>query len=237
MSIAVQWLGPLRVLNVLQTRAQHTDWTPNDLRWISYCVRDTSIVAEFLSRTQAPSVQVVQALAHELNPDSVPNQYGDDPWFTTLQNLKEMHGSIPMGLAAYGFARALGWSSRSVAELLQMTFEQLHSAVSDSRLNDEAWKLIEQRLSWVPEDMRGNRGKRLIKIVAEVFVARRLWPFAFAWMASNTDLYIALLEEAADRWGGKRFLRSVEKSLENADAATEARRELIHRFLRQDRLL
>lgn len=237
MSIAVQWLGPLRVLNVLQTRAQHTDWTPNDLRWISYCVRDTSIVAEFLSRTQAPSVQIVQALAHELNPDSVPNQYGDDPWFTTLQNLKEMHGSIPMGLAAYGFARALGWSSRSVAELLQMTFEQLHSAVSDSRLNDEAWKLIEQRLPWVPEDMRGNRGKRLIKIVAEVFVARRLWPFAFAWMASNTDLYIALLEEAADRWGGKRFLKSVEKSLENADAATEARRELIRRFLRQDRLL
>lgn len=236
MIVAVQWLGPLRVLGALQVRSQRTEWAPSELRWIAYCVRDTSVVAEFLSQVQAPSLPVVQALASQVDPDTVPNQYGDDPWFTTLLKLREAHGSLPLGLAAYGFARALGWSSRSVAELLQLTFEQLHSAVSNSTLDDEAWQLIERRLPWVPEDRRWNRGERLRKIVAEVFVGRRLSPHAFAWMANNTDLYIALMEEAADRWSGKRFLKSVEESLENVqDAATHARRELIHWFLRRGR--
>lgn len=236
MSIAVQWLGPLRVLSALQARSQRKEWTPSELRWIPYCVRDISVVAEFLSRTQTPSLQVVQALASELDPDTVPNQYGDDPWFTTLLKLQDTHGSLPLGLAAYGFARALGWSSRSVAELLQLTFEQLHDAVSDSRLDDRAWQVIERRLPWVPVDKRWNRGERLRKIVVEVFVGRRLWPLAFARMADNNDLYISLMEEASDRWGGKRFLKSVEESLENAqDVATKARRELIHWFLRRGR--
>ncbi len=98
MSIAVQWLGPLRVLSVLQDRSQRTDWSPNELRWISHCVSDVSIVAEYLSRTQTPSVHILQALASELDPDIVPNQFGDDPWFTILRKLKEIHGSIPLGL-------------------------------------------------------------------------------------------------------------------------------------------
>lgn len=236
MSVAVQWLGPLRVLGALQARSQSTEWTPRELRWVSYCIADTPVVAEFLSRVQAPSLQVVQAIASEMGPDTVPNQYGDDPWFTTLRKLREAHGTLPLGLAAYGFARALGWSSRSVAELLQMTFEQLHGAVSNSMLDDGAWQLIERRLPWVAENSRWNRGERLRKIVAEVFVGRRLLPRAFAWMADNTELYIALMEEAADRWGGKRFLKNVEESLENGqDSATQARRELIHRFLRRGR--
>lgn len=236
MSVAVQWLGPLRVLGALQTRSQSTEWSPSELRWVAYCIKDASVVAEFLSRLQVPSLQVVQALASQLNPDTVPNQYGDDPWFTTLLRLREAHGALPLGLAAYGFARALGWNSRSVAELLQLTFEQLHGAVTNSMLDDEAWQLIERRLPWVSEDRRWKRGERLRKIVADVFVGRRLWPRAFAWMADNTDLYIALMEEAADRWGGKRFLKSVEESLVNAqDPATQARRELIHWFLHRGR--
>lgn len=236
MSVAVQWLGPLRVLDALQARSHRTDWTSSELRWVPYCVRDSSVIAEFLSRVQAPSLQLVQALAGQLDPDTVPNQYGDDPWFTTLLKLRETHGPLPLGLAAYGFARALGWSSRSVAELLQMTFEQLHGAVTNSALEDGAWQLIERRLPWVPEERRWNRGERLRKIVVEVFVSRRLWPRTFARMADNTEVYIALMEETADRWGGKRFLKSVEESLEDAqDTATQARRELIHWFLRRGR--
>lgn len=237
MGIAVQWLGPMRVLVALDMRSQRTEWSPSELRWVAHCVKYPSVVAEFLSRMQTPSLQIVQMLADQLDPDAVPNDSGDDPWLTSLRKLREVHGSLPLGLAAYGFARALGWSSRSVAELLQITFEQLHSAVSKSMLDDGAWQLIEGRLPWVPEDQRWNHGERLRKIVAEVFMTRRLWPRPFAWMATNNDLYVALMEEAAGRWGGKRFLRSVEDSLENEhDAATQARRELIHRFLRRDRL-
>jgi hypothetical protein len=236
MSAAVQWLGPLRVLNVLQARSQRTELAPSVLRWVAYCVKDIYVVADFLRQENAPSLQVVQALANQLDPDTVPNHDGDDPWFTTLLKLREELGSLPLDLAAYGFARALGWSSRSVAELLQMTFEQLHGAVSNVMLEDKAWQLIERRLPWVPEDRRWNRGERLRKIVAEVFVGRRLLPVVFAWMAHNNDLYITLMQEAIERWGGKRFLKSVEAALENAqDESAQSRRELIHGFLRRGR--
>ena len=52
-------------------------------------------------------------------------------------------------------------------------------------------------------------------------------------MASDNNVFIALMEEMVDRWGGKRFLRAVEESLEDeTNASWLARRELIQRFLK-----
>jgi hypothetical protein len=114
-----------------------------------------------------------------------------------------------------------------------MTFEQLHAAVTTSTLDDSSWQLIERRLPWVPEDKRWNRGARLRSVVVAVFMDRRLWARSFAWIAKNDDVFTSLMEEAADRWGGRRFLRHVEGSLEDEhDPASQARRELIHSFLR-----
>jgi hypothetical protein len=233
MRAAVQLLGSMRVLDALQSRSRAKDWEPSEMRWLQHCVRDTSVIAEFLSRTQMPSVELLSALTGLLEPDAVPNEYGDDPWYTALLKVKGQTSTLPNGLAAYGFARALGWSSRNVAELLQMTFEQLHAAVANSTLEEAEWQLIEMRLPWVTEDKRWNRGARLRSAVVGVFMDRRLWAHSFAWIATNNDVFIALMQEAADRWGGRRFLKSVEVSLENEhDAATHARRELIHSFVR-----
>lgn len=236
MGATVQWLGSLRVLDALQQRSRRPNWMASELRWVSLCIRDTSAIADFLSRVQEPSLLVVQELANQLDPDAVPNQHGDDPWFTALLRLREAHDTLPPSLVAYGFARALSRKSRSVAELMQLTFEPLHAVAASSMLDDGAWQLIEQRLPWVWEKKLGNRSQRLTKIVAEVFVSRRLWPLAFARMTENTDLYVALMEETVELLGGKRFLKSVEESLEDEqDSATQERRELIHKFLRQDR--
>lgn len=232
MLAAVQRLGAIRVLDVLQSLSCTQELGANELRWVQYCVKDAWVIADFLNRVQTPSVELLLAFTGLLATDAVPNQYGDDPWLTALRRVKEQARTLPNRLAAYGFARALGWSSRNVAELLQLTFEQLHTAVASSTLDESQWHLIEPKLTWVAEEKRWNRGWRLRSAVVGAFMDRRLWPRAFAWMASNNAVFIALMEEAADRWWGRRFLKSVEESLEHEhDAPTRARRDLIHSFV------
>lgn len=234
MRAAAQVLGRVHVLKLMQCLSGSKDSDGSELRWIGYCVDDASAVAEFLSQVQAPSQALLLEFARTVSPDSVPNQYGDDPWYTALLKLRSAKGCMPHRLAAYAFARALGRSSRSVGELLQMTFEQLHVAVSNSSLGEDNWQLIEPRLSWVSEDKRWNRAKRLRNAIASAYLDRHLWPRGFARMASDNNVFVALMEETVDRWGGKRFLKTVEESLENeTDAFWCARRELIHWFLKR----
>ena len=233
MRAAVRLLGPLRVLDTLHMQLRASAADTSELRWVQYCVKDPSVVAEFLSRVDAPSVPLLLEFTSLLHPDAVPNHYGNDPWCTALLKVRDQAGPLPNRLAAYGFARALGWSTRNVAELLQMNFEQLHTAVSNSSLEEAHWQLIEPKLSWVTESERWNRAKRLRNTVIGAFMDRRLWERSFAWMASSNVVFIALMEDAAERWGGKRFLKSVEESLQNEhDAPMLARRELIHSFLK-----
>ncbi|MDH0863616.1 hypothetical protein [Mitsuaria sp. GD03876] len=142
--------------------------------------------------------------------------------------------AFAQSFSLHAFARALGRGSRSVGELLQMTLEPLHTAVSDSTLSDDDWGLIELRLSWVSEDKRWDRLGRLRNAVAGAYLDRHLWPRGFASIAADNNVFVALMEQTVDRWGGKRFLKTVEESLEQeADAFWRARRELIHWFLKR----
>lgn len=234
MRAAVQSLGRVHVLKIVQFLCGMNESDGSELRWVGYCVDDTSAVAEFLSQVQVPAQALLMEFARATAPDSVPNQYGDDPWYTALLKLRDAKGALPHRLAAYAFARALGRSTRSIGELLQMTFEQLHRALSNSSLADEDWRLIEPRLSWVSDDKRWNRAGRLRNAVASAYLDRHLWPRGFAWMAADNNVFVALMEETAERWGGKRFLKTVEESLEQeTDPFWRARRELIHWFLKR----
>lgn len=234
MRAAVQQLGRVHVLKIVQVLSGLNESDGSELRWVGYCVDDASAVAEFLSGVQVPAQTVLMEIARTMAPDSVPNQYGDDPWYSALLKLRNAKGALPHRLAAYAFSRALGRSSRSIGELLQMTFEQLHIALSNSSLADEDWRLIEPRLSWVSDDKRWNRAGRLRNAVASTYLDRHLWPRGFAWMAADNNVFVALMEETAERWGGKRFLKTVEESLEQeTDPFWRARRELIHWFLKR----
>lgn len=234
MQAAVQSLGRVHVLKLVELLNGLSASDGSELRWVGYCVDDASAVAEFLSGVQVPAQALLMEFARTMAPDSVPNQYGDDPWYTALLKLRDAKGALPHRLAAFAFARALGRSSRSIGELLQMTFEQLHTALSDSSLADEDWRLIEPRLSWVSDDKRWNRAGRLRNAVASAYLDRHLWPRGFAWMAADNNVFVALMEETAERWGGKRFLKTVEESLQQeTDPFWRARRELIQWFLKR----
>lgn len=234
MRAAVQSLGRTHVLKIVELLSRLNESDGSELRWVGYCVDDASAVAEFLSGVQEPAQGLLMEFARTMAPDSVPNQYGDDPWYIALLKLRNAKGTLPHRLAAYAFARALGRSSKSIGELLRMTFEQLHTALSNSSLADEDWRLIESRLSWVSDDQRWNRAGRLRNAVASAYLDRRLWPRGFASMATDNNVFVALMEEMAERWGGKRFLQTVEESLRHeTDPSWRARRELIHWFLKR----
>lgn len=233
MRAAVHLLGRMRVLNIVHFLNHQGYPDGSELRWVGYCVEDASAVAEFLTNVQAPTQTLLMEFARAMSPDSVPNQYGDDPWYSALLKLRRANGSLPHQLAAYAFARAMGRSSRSISELLQMTFEQLHAAVFNSALPDSDWRLIESRLSWVSDSKRWDRVGRLRSAVASAYLDRHLWPRGFACIALDNDVFVALMEETAERWGGRRFLKSVEESLaQETESFLRDRRELIHRFLR-----
>ena len=144
----------MRVLNLIQSLSESKESDGRELRWVRYCVDDPSAVAEFLSQAQAPSRALLLEFSSRLSPDTVPNQYGDDPWYSALLNFRNAKGFLPHRLATYAFARALGRTSGSAGELLQMTFEQLHAAVSSAALADDDWQLIEPRLHWVSDNNR-----------------------------------------------------------------------------------
>ncbi len=231
MRSAVELAGPLRILESLHRRSSVND-VSSFMHWVPYCLRDSSVAGEFLNQPKTLSVPLLQAMTSVLEPDSVPNDYGDDPWLAALLKVKVETGYLPLGLAAYGFSRALGWRSRSVAELLQLTFDPLHGAVSTSSLEDSYWRLIEHRLPWVRESERWDRGRRLRAIVAKLFIDKRLVPRAFARMATSGEVFVALMDEALSRYGGRRFLQDVESSLQSdSDEYSQARQELIRNFL------
>lgn len=232
MRAVVQLLGPELMLNVVQLISTEIDPRTGYLRWIQHCVKDVYVVAGFLRNESQPSVPLLLELAALVPPDAVPNHDGEDPWYTALTKVSKNNGSLPNALATYGFARALGWSTRNIAELLQLTFEQLHVAVSSSSLDEENWQLIEPRLPWVPKDKRMNRSGWLRKAVVDTFIDRRLWPRSFASLASSNQLFTALMEEAIERWGGRRFLMSVEESLmHDHEVMSQERRDLIQAFI------
>lgn len=233
---AVETIGSRTILNALQALLVRGVGVSSERHWIKYSCTPTSVVAGFLSELSEPSEHLLKLICDELPPDAIPNDYGHDPWSIALGRLRDVQGSLPVRLCAYGFRRAVGWRSRSIGELLQLTFEPLHNAAANSVLDEASWSLIVERLPWVPAQRSWDKCLRLRQAVAKEFVDRHLWAKSFAQIASNDDVFCLLMEEVLDQWGGRRYLREVEDSLRNErDAAASARRALIREFLRANK--
>jgi hypothetical protein len=96
MRSAVQALGRGHVLTIVQGLMGLKDPDGSQLRWVGYCIDDASAVAEFLSKVQAPAQALLMEFTRTMSPDSVPNQYGDDPWYTALRK----HWAAAQGASA-----------------------------------------------------------------------------------------------------------------------------------------
>lgn len=222
------------VLSAMQEILASKGTVSSERQWAKYSSRHTSSVARFLSETAAPSGRLLELISEELQPDAIPNDYGHDPWFTALRRLSEAEGRLSIRLNAYGFRRALGWRSRSVAELLQLTFEPLYKAAAESAIDDSIWSPLEEELPRAPTGHMWDKCLRLRQAVAKQFVRHNLWTQIFAAVTSDDEVFCFLLDDVLNEWGGRRYLRTLEDSLKDErNPPLNERRVLVREFLRK----
>jgi hypothetical protein len=163
------------------------------------------------------------------SPDAVPNDYGNDPWVEVLASWSTLHTRMVTYLATYLLARALGWRSRSPAELVRYGFDAAYDALSRDRLPGDAWRLLEDRLPWVLPFVAWDRCLRVRNAVVGLFVERNLPPSAFARI-SDDDAYFAHLAHAMARtYRGRSYLGRVWSEFDEGTVRRRLVQDLIDR--------
>jgi hypothetical protein len=195
------------------------------LSWLEAAMIDNAQVAEALSRGILRDRATLAAIARHTKPAFVPNEFGDDPWLTAINNAQG-HVSDPeqQYISAYLLARAFGYCSRNQAELITHVFDTVYFAAFRSKLTDEAWKVVEPWLPWIMWWSDWDRCQRLRAAVVDVFVDRDLWPKAFCRITRDDELFAQLAEIAAENGRGRRFLKKVKEALRETDWNEDSKR-------------
>jgi hypothetical protein len=176
-------------------------------------------VAEFLSGQSSVTRSLLYAVALSLWPDSVPNDYGSDPWLIAWQRaVGSITDTASVYMAAYLLARALGSKSRSQAELAQLGFEVTYAAAAGNYLPDQSWSLLHSRLPDSGFWFSWDRCQRLLAGIVDLFVKRDLSPSLFAALVKDTGLFALLASEAGKSRRGRRFLSLVRDAVGNQNA-------------------
>lgn len=219
--ITVRTFGPIIVLEGLSKAKSIKD---EDLSlWVKAASVDIQSVAGFLgSRINIPR-KIIYTLAKILPPDLVPNDYGEDPWLVAWRNsMDSIDDSQVTYLLVYFLNRALGWRSKSQAELLQLSFEPIHNALARNSLPEDYWRTFESRLPWSIFWLTWDRCQRLRAGVIDKFVDRDLSPQCFVRLTHSDVLFYALIGVTAQSNRGRNYLKRVYwimKSEEDANLA------------------
>jgi hypothetical protein len=211
MTSALHEVGTLAVLKCIQTLDQQPQVSQNLDAWVRHACSDTDAVAKFLAQSTASSAGTIYLVSQQLQPDAVPNDFGDDPWLIALRSYSKSRRKLPVELLAYGFRRGMGWRSRSVAELLSITFEALHRAAEQDSIPETSWSMLENALPSVRSDFSWDRALRLRKAAAKRATDMRFSAEDFLGLAESEVLFGALLEEVWQLWDGSWFLKSMAK--------------------------
>jgi len=227
-------VGALAILDCLQGLTAERLPIPGLDIWVKHACRDTEAVAHYLSCFKATPRDVVACIASHLHPDDVPNDFGDDPWFSALSGTAAHDNHLPTELLAFGFRRALGWRSRSVAQLLALTFEQLHEKAVDDAVPAGSWKLVEGALPWVTSDESWDKGLRLRRALAKRCIDLRVPAEAFCALVKGDVLFKLVLDEVWGLWGGPTYLKTVKNDLDaHTSPVLRKRRREVSDYIKQ----
>jgi hypothetical protein len=199
---------------------------PNTVRsWLSVLCRDQNRLAAFLASGRVRKLVTIVSIATETLPDDVPNNYGEDPWLTALQSASGSSSSWEKDyLAAYFLTRALGWKSRSQAELLRYSYTRVYTAFLERRFSHDTDRLARSRLeksSWLDWDSCS----RLRGTVANRFIGANLDPACFGRLTHDATLALSLIDEAARSKKGRAYLKHVLNALRDSNEAELQDRE------------
>lgn len=230
---ALHVIGTQPVLSCLEELLRRKIHIGGIQNWVRQACNDVSGVAQFLAHNRQ-SADLLIRLAASLAPDAIPNDYGEDPWYVALFNLRSSSGPLPVELCAYGFRRSLSWRSRSVQPLLQLTFEPLHEAAVRQAIPSESWNLLEPALPWMPSSESWDNGLRLRRAAAKKCVDLPVHPAGFVLLVESEGLLRDLMDAVWPLWNGPRYLKSVMAWLDDEPDQSFARsRRLVRSFVKE----
>lgn len=226
---AVQAVGPVASLDCLQRLADSSYVDDKARPWLRFVCADPNAVAQFLANRVALTSKLLLLLAGTLDPDAVPNDVGVDPWYSALHSVAAAEGHLPFDLQVFGFRRALGRRSRSVEELLKLTFEPLHVAAESNTFPEKQWQLLESILPWAPFGQQWDAAIRLRRAAARKCADLQLRAEGLTKLVRSDELFLQLVEEIWNLLGGSRYLRSVCDALDR----NAPRTRLLKGFIKQ----
>lgn len=185
--------------------------------WLVALCHDQNKLASVLASGQVTQLATVVIIARQISPDDVPNDYGEDPWLIALRSASGLLNSSDGDfLAAFFLNRALGWKSRSQAELLQYSYTRVYKAFENQHFSSDAERLASLRLgrgSWLDWDSCS----RLRETVTKRFIEYDLEPAIFGRLTDEVSLELSLIDEAAHSKKGRTYLKRVYKALKLTD--------------------
>jgi len=226
---AVQAVGSLAALDCMQRLADSSHLDNQARPWLRVVCADTNSVAQFLANRPALTSRLLLLLADALDPDTIPNDVGDDPWYSALSSVVAAEGKLPFELQVFGFRRALGRRSRSAEELLKLTFEPLHAAAESDTFPKQQWRLFESSLPSAPFGQEWDDAIRLRRATARKCAELQLRAEGLTQLVGSDELFLRLVAEIWDLWGGPRYLRSVGDALDRGAPRTR----LLKSFIKQ----
>lgn len=218
-SHSISAVGELTLLQIVAAEFNRSGSDPETLAiWLKLVVLDSAVLAQFLAEQKVVSWDLLSAIASLVTPDSVPNDYGDDPWLMAAQVAASGDkSSAPAFLAAFLLSRALGLRSRNPGELAQFGFEAVHNAAEQNLISDHAWDLLKLRLPWSFNWFDWDRCQRIRAAVAELFVARDLAPQAFSSITRDARLFAILAATVAGGSHGRQYLKRVRRWMKDSN--------------------
>jgi hypothetical protein len=217
---AVDFFGSLRILNAISDLfALDTKTLSSEALsvWFDFALKDTPALAMFLNLRSDPPVSVFYEIAARTQPDSIPNDWGADPWITSIRKASgSLEGSNRQYLSAYLLARAFGYRSHSQPDLIEYAFDEVYFSALNGRLSEGAWGLLQRALprSWFFD---WDRCQKLRDAVTDMYVNRDLPPEAFARITRDNSLFAELSRLAAYTSRGRKYLKRVLRVLRDRD--------------------
>jgi hypothetical protein len=208
--------GMSRLVEALETAVPDT---PADelSPWLNVLQERASELAAALAGGIVRQRALLVALARAIDPDAVPNDYGDDPWVLAVErSVGSLDAEDENCLAAFLLSRGLGPRSRTPERLIALSVQRIHSALATDTMPWAAWQLIDRRLPRVISWREWDRCERLRQAVVDRFVDWGLDPHQFGVMIDDGPLWRGLVDLAGRTWWGRRYLNRVRRVLKNS---------------------
>lgn len=195
------------------------------LPWLEYAMLDKGAVAQVLADSRVRTRHSLVTIARMTTPDSVPNEYGKDPWLLAIHGAE---GDLPQSqeiyLMSYLFSRALGSTSRSSADLIIISFDLVYRATLSNSISRDAWDLLNDCLPYAVRFESWDRCKPLRQAVAQLFIKRNLAPVMFGQISQDDKFFAEIANAEARLYKGKRYLKKVLQALSSDDPEKYAKR-------------